>query len=101
MGSLVTLAVTAFQLRSQQTLSFDYLLAAIILYIVGVFGVTMFANVPLNNRLANFNILSATQNDLANMRFIFEKPWITFHFIRTIASIASFVLCIISLIKLK
>lgn len=99
MGSMVALAITTFQLYGQQ--AFYYVLTAMILYVVGVFGVTMFANVPLNNRLASFNISNASQNDLKNIRAIFERPWNTFHIIRTIAAFAAFVVSIIALIKLK
>ena len=97
MGSLAAFAITTFQLRSQQ--AFSYILIAMIVYVVGVFGVTMFANVPLNNRLASFNISTASSSDLANMRTIFENPWNKFHLIRTISSIASFGLSIVALIK--
>jgi len=99
MGSIVAFAITTYKLRGQQ--AFYYVLIAMIIYIVGVFGVTMFVNVPLNNRLANFNISAASQNDLTNMRTIFERPWNTFHAIRTIASVASFVVSIIALIKIN
>ena len=100
MGLLAVFPVTAYQLRLQQT-TFYYMLMAMIIYVVGVFGVTMFANVPLNNRLASFNISAASQVDVSSMRSIFEKPWNTFHTIRTTASIVSFVLSILSLTKLK
>ncbi len=101
MGSLVAFAITLFQLRGQQTGAFYYVLIAMLVYVIGVFGVTMFANVPLNNQLANFNISTASRNDLSNMRIIFEKPWNSFHIVRTIASITSFALNIVALTKLK
>ena len=46
MGALILFPVTVFQMRSQQHY---YILIAMILYVAGVFGVTMFVNVPLNN----------------------------------------------------
>ena len=101
MGSLILFPIAAFQLRSGQQAAFNYILIAMILYVAGVFGVTMFANVPLNNRLADFNIAAASQNELAAMRAIFEKPWNMYHLIRTIASVAAFVFSILSLSKLK
>ncbi len=101
MGLLILFPVTVFQLRSQQQAAFNYILIATILYVAGVFGVTMFANVPLNNRLANFNIAAASQNELAAMRTIFEKPWNTYHLIRTIASVVAFIFSILSLSKLN
>ena len=101
MGSLVMLAFTAFQLRIGQTAAFYYVLAALLIYLIGVFGVTMFANVPLNNRLANFNISAASEKDLFTMRAIFERRWNAFHNIRTIASVVAFVLSIMALTKIK
>jgi len=41
-------------------LRFWLLLAASILYIVGVMGVTMMANVPMNDALDTFNVNTAT-----------------------------------------
>ncbi len=61
--------------------------------------VTVFGNVPLNNALANFKILSASAAEIALQRKHFELPWNQFHLIRTIASILSLALSIISVLK--
>ena len=97
MGSIIFFAITTFQLRGQHQTAFNYMLIATIIYIIGVFGVTMFANVPLNNRLANFNIATASTLDIANMRTAFEQRWNTFHIVRTIAAITSFLLSSLAL----
>jgi uncharacterized membrane protein len=57
--------------------------AAAGLYILGVLGVTIFGNVPLNNLLENFNIGSATGDQLAEMRDKYEQSWNRLHLIRT------------------
>lgn len=101
MGSLVVFVINLFQLRGMQTQAFYFVLIAMIVYVVGVFGVTIFVNVPLNNRLAAFNISNASPTDIANMRAVFENRWNTFHTVRTLASIASFVLSIVAITKLK
>jgi len=101
MGSLAMFAVTLFQLRNAQTEAFYYMLAAMLIYVTGVFAITVFASVPLNNRLAGFNISTASEKDLYMMRAIFEKRWNAFHIIRTIASVAAFFLSIITLTKIK
>jgi uncharacterized membrane protein len=70
-----------------------------IIYFVGVLGVTMLCNVPLNEQLAKFSISTATSNEISAMRKSFERPWNAYHTIRTIASIVSFGLTILSIIK--
>jgi uncharacterized membrane protein len=39
------------------------LLAATVIYLIGVFGVTVFGNVPLNNTLERFNLDSASEKE--------------------------------------
>ena len=77
------------------------LLSATLIYVIGVFGVTMFGNVPLNEQLAKFSISTATESEIIKMRIAFEKPWNAYHTIRTIASILSFGLTILSIIRGK
>lgn len=81
--------------------SFYILLAAAIIYIVGVFGITMFGNVPLNNQLDKFSFMNVSENQVRSMRLIFEKPWNNYHLVRTIASVLSFCLSVLAIIKQK
>jgi uncharacterized membrane protein len=99
MGTLVLLPVSAW-LNYEQSLSgrFLLLLIAAVLYAIGVFGVTMFGNVPLNNTLAGFDLKSATAADIAHQRLSFERPWLLLHNIRTIASVVCLVLVLIGCI---
>lgn len=103
MGSLVMLPVMAgisyWQGGASQ--GFFFLLAAAIVYIIGVFGVTIAGNVPLNNMLDKFNIGAATTEQLQSMRMRFEAPWNRLNLIRTLANILSFVLLLISFFKTK
>jgi len=102
MGLLVMLPLSAWQLHSLPSPSTYYsVLFAAILYFIGVFGVTVVGNVPLNNQLALFDISRATANEISSMRLTFEKPWNTYHFIRTLSAIISFGLTIFSLLKFK
>ena len=101
MGLLVTFPVTTFQCYSANTNSLYLLWIAMILYFIGVFGVTIFCNVPLNEQLAKFNIGSATSTEIQVMRQAFENPWNTFHTIRTVASVISFALVIVFVLKQK
>ncbi|GAB3970693.1 hypothetical protein GCM10028806_19120 [Spirosoma terrae] len=75
---------------------FWLLLSASVLYLVGVFGVTIFGNVPLNEALDVFNIQTASADDVAAQRRAFEIPWNKLHRIRTTASILALVLVIVA-----
>jgi len=102
MGLMIMLPLSAWQLHSLPShFSYYAVLLAMILYFIGVFGVTVVENVPLNNQLAVFNITQASSNEISTMRIAFEKPWNTFHLIRTISAIISFGLTILSLLKFK
>jgi uncharacterized membrane protein len=102
MSLLFVLPIATFlNYKQEADTSFYLILLATIIYFVGVFGVTMFYNVPLNEQLAKFSILITTSNEISAMRKLFEKPWNSFHSVRTIASIISFGLTILSIIKSK
>jgi len=75
---------------------FYLLLCSTIIYFVGVFGVTIFGNLPLNNKLAEINLSNTSQEMLSMLRNQFETNWAKFHLIRTSASIISFLLTIIA-----
>jgi len=102
MGLLVAFPVTAFKYyHAGENTAFCLILASTVIYIAAVFGVTALGNVPLNETLAKFNINEASPKEVASMRRLFEKPWNSFHTIRTIASIISFSLSILSAILQK
>jgi uncharacterized membrane protein len=101
MGLLVFLPITTFQFYGPQKLSFFLFAGAMIIYFVGVFGVTIFCNVPLNEQLAKFPVLTATQQEISLMRQAFEKPWNTYHTVRTLAAIISFGLTIFAITRQK
>ncbi len=101
MGSLIVLPLaTWLSYRAEVHFSFWLLLSATVVYAVGVFGVTMLGNVPLNNMLERFNRDTATLQDISSLRERFEAPWNKLNLIRTIAAIFSFLLAILS-VKLK
>jgi uncharacterized membrane protein len=101
-GLVFILPITTVIIYKQQiNASFYLMLSATLIYIVGVFGVTLFCNVPLNEQLAKFNISTATTNEILKMRQLFETSWNSYHMARTISAIVSFSLAIISIIKGK
>jgi len=96
-GSLIILPLTAWFLYSPPlTTKFYCLLFSTVIYIFGVFMVTMFANVPLNTILADFSIDTATVSEISSQRLRFEASWNTFHSIRTVAAVISLSLSIIA-----
>ncbi|WP_342328935.1 anthrone oxygenase family protein [Pedobacter sp. FW305-3-2-15-E-R2A2] len=99
MGTLLFLPVSTWlQFRVGITDSFWLLLAATFVYTIGVFGLTMFGNVPLNQALDRFNLSSAAAKEMAIQRERFEIPWKRFHRIRTVASVLTVMLVIAALV---
>jgi uncharacterized membrane protein len=84
MGTLILIPLSAW-LNYEQSL-----------YIIGVFGVTMLGNVPLNDMLAGADLKIATASNIARLRLSFEQPWLMWHNVRTIASVICLLLAVIS-----
>jgi len=100
MGALVLLpAATLTSLKSDSMTPFFLLLTATLIYAAGVFGVTVIGNVPLNEKLEQFDTLRSNSTATALARRQFEATWNTWHRIRTIASIVCFALALASLIR--
>lgn len=93
MGTALLLPVSAFVLRGHNP-AFVLLLLAAIAYLIGVFGVTMLGNVPLNNQLDQFDIAGATAETVRKMRENFETRWNFLNNIRTVFSTLSIILVI-------
>ena len=70
--------------------TFWLLLCATLLYLVGVIGVTMLGNVPMNDALDVFDIDAASPAGIAAKRLAFEARWNSLNNIRTVSCIASF-----------
>ncbi|RFS20484.1 DUF1772 domain-containing protein [Chitinophaga silvatica] len=74
------------------------LLLAILSYYIGVLGVTIVGNIPLNNLLETFSVQGAKIEELRLMRAQFELRWNTLNHIRTLCSLASFILTLIAML---
>ncbi len=61
-------------------------------YAIGVVGVTIRRNVPLNNALDIFDSDSSSRSAIAARRHSYESSWNRWHYLRTVASVASFAL---------
>jgi uncharacterized membrane protein len=61
-------------------------------YVVGVLGVTIGRNVPLNDALDAFDLRGSTSDAVERRRTTYERPWNRWHQLRTIAGVGSFAL---------
>ncbi len=92
MGLLLVYPVAAFQTYQSGPAAFTLLLTSLVMYYILVFGITVMANVPLNEQLAAFDINAASPEAIRIMRRQFEGPWNFYHAIRTYASVICFAL---------
>jgi uncharacterized membrane protein len=65
-----------------------WVLTALVLYTIGV-GITVGFNIPLNDELEQAGNPDGIA-DLAAVRERFEDPWVAWHIVRTLLSIAAF-----------
>lgn len=93
MGTAFLLPISTFIYRGQNPV-FLLLLLATLAYLIGVFGVTVVGNVPLNDQLDQFDIANSTSQVLKEMRDKFENRWNFFNNIRTFFSVISIVLTV-------
>ena len=94
-GSLIALGITTYLQFNNKTV-IVLVLASTIIYLIGTFGVTAFGNVPLNNELEALTITNLKAIELKNFRIYYESAWNHYHGIRTISSMVSFILLLIS-----
>lgn len=92
MGTAILLPVSAFLFRGQPP--FIFLVLASLAYLIGVFGVTVAGNVPMNDILDKFDISNAAEGAVRQMRDSFENRWNFLNNIRTGFSILSIILVI-------
>lgn len=91
--------IGAFLFRLQSNL-FWLLVAATIIYFIGLVLVTMIGNVPLNEILDKTDLNISLEN-AQNLREQFETKWNNLHLIRTISTTVSFSLLILTCLLYK
>ncbi len=74
---------------------FTLLLIASVIYLLGVFIITIKGNIPLNNLLDKSDLEGFSIEDASKLRNEIETKWNNFNLIRTITSSISFILIII------
>ncbi len=80
------------QFRSGDTRRGWLLTWAAITYVVGVLGVTVGGNVPLNDALDAFDLAGSSEEAVGTRRQTYETPWNRWHYLRTAANVGAFVL---------
>ena len=100
-GALIMLPVTTFQHYNQNQNSFALLLTATLFYLIGVVGVSIVVNIPLNNKLELLDLPKATDEAVKQMRNTFERRWNFWNNIRTVAALASIIFVILACIFSK
>ncbi|MEM9566102.1 MAG: anthrone oxygenase family protein [Actinomycetota bacterium] len=61
-------------------------------YLVGVLGVTVGGNVPLNDALDAFDLAGSNDHAISARRHGYETPWNRWHYLRTAANAGAFAL---------
>lgn len=93
MGTAALLPISTFLYRAQNPV-FILLLLATLAYLIGVFGVTIVGNVPLNDQLDKFDIVNSTKEGIKQMRDNFENRWNFLNNVRTVFSVISILLVV-------
>jgi uncharacterized membrane protein len=68
------------------------------MFVVGVLGVTVARNVPLNDRMASVELAAASDVELHSLRTAVQGPWARWNAIRTVAAVGAFVFAVGSLV---
>jgi uncharacterized membrane protein len=94
-GAPVLLPISTFLHYGQPT-RFSLLIAATVIYLIGTFGITLFGNVPMNNRLDRFDLESASLEEIAAQRVNFERRWNNLNTVRAVSSTLAVILVVIA-----
>lgn len=97
-AALLLPILSFLNLKAQPTYLFWILLAATLLYIIGVIVVTFAGNVPLNTLLDKTALERLSIEDAKAIRSIYEDKWNFLNWIRTYCALGAFILLLISCI---
>ena len=76
-------------------------ISAFIIYWIGAFFVTIIGNIPLNELLDKTSLESISLEELKTIRTSIEVKWNNFNLIRSISSVVSFTLLIVSILLIN
>ena len=99
-GVLLALPIATWLKYTQAVAaSFWFLLAATLIYFVGVFLVTALGNIPLNDALDKLDLAALTKGALGSQRQLFEDKWVNLNLVRTVCSFLSFVCSLLAFLS--
>ena len=93
---LILGAAAIAQFRAGDTRRGWLLTGATASYVVGVLGVTVGRNIPLNDALDAFRLDQSDAGAIETRRRIYQQPWNRWHYLRTAGSVASLTLAVAS-----
>ena len=100
-GAIISLAlIPVFYFNLYPKNIFWLFTLSFIIYLVGVLGVTALGNIPLNEILDKTNLESITLEEIKDLRESIEVKWNNFNLIRSISSLITFTLLVISFLIL-
>jgi uncharacterized membrane protein len=100
MGILLLLPLSTYlHYQKPATPQFWLLLAATLVYFIGVFAVTAIGNIPLNNAIDALKLDGASAESIQAQRSAFESKWNNLNIVRTIASTVTLILTVIACLR--
>ena len=101
LGAIIAVAlVPVFYFNLYPRNIFWLFVFTLVIYWIGVFGVTVSGNIPLNEILDKTNLESITSEEIKTLRKSIEVKWNNFNLIRCISSGITFILLIVSFLIL-
>ena len=97
LGAIIAVAlVPVFYFNLYPKNIFWLFVFTLVIYWIGVFGVTVSGNIPLNEILDKTNLESITLEEIKTLRESIELKWNNYNLIRCISSGITFILLIVS-----
>ena len=101
LGAIIAVAlVPVFYFNLYPKNIFWLFVFTLVIYWIGVFGVTVSGNIPLNEILDKTNLESITLEEIKTLRKSIELKWNNYNLIRCISSGITFILLIVSFLAL-
>ena len=101
LGAIIVVAlVPVFYFNLYPKNIFWLFVFTLVIYWIGVFGVTVSGNIPLNEILDKTNLESITHEEIKTLRKSIELKWNNYNLIRCISSGITFILLIVSFLTL-
>lgn len=98
-GAIIAVAlVPLFHFHLYPKNIFWLFICILLIYWIGVFGITVFGNIPLNEILDKTNLETITLEEIKTLRSSIENKWNNFNLIRSISSGITFLLLIFSIL---